>query len=306
MPEEKPFKKDDFEFIKCNLCGRDETKLLIKRGSSPSSVVFCRQCGLIYRNPRICRSKIFELYQNSTFEAIDDKTLSQARKPVYKQILNNITRYVKKGNILDVGCGYGHFLKMAKDNGWNVFGIELSKEASNFAKDALGINNVSNLPLKGAAFSEGFFDVVTLINTLDFFPDPIGELKEISRILKKEGLLVIRVPNARFTIFAYRLYLIFKNFFKKEPVGFQCYLFTSKTLKQLLEKSKFRIVKLENSTFTSGDPYSIFRNLNKPLKKAVYIFIAFFAAVIYHLTSKHYLIGSSIEIYAQPKKNGKN
>jgi len=108
--------------------------------------------------------------------------------------LNPILNYVQSGHLLELGCAYGYFLKRAT-NSFNVYGLDISKFALEQAKrncpkaklEAWDIN--TSLPFR----DEGF-DVIASFDTLEHVANINFCVKEISRVLKKNGLLVLQIP----------------------------------------------------------------------------------------------------------------
>lgn len=96
----------------------------------------------------------------------------------------------KKGSLLDIGAGTGDFLSYAKNDGWNVTGAEPSEKARSFAAQK-GLNlleNTQDLP-------DNSFDVITMWHVLEHVYDPEIQIKELKRLLKPNGSIVIAVPN---------------------------------------------------------------------------------------------------------------
>ena len=98
--------------------------------------------------------------------------------------------------ILEVGSHEGLFLKMAKENGYGVLGIEPNEHAAKHAL-ANGIETIEGY------FEESFdkvkdkkFDVVALFHTLEHMPDYLGNLEKIKMLMKPGGYLIIEVPNS--------------------------------------------------------------------------------------------------------------
>jgi len=100
-----------------------------------------------------------------------------------------------KGRLLDIGCGYGFFLQEMKCRGWNVEGIEISEIGRQYARDKWDIH-VYPQPLENLSLSENFFDVVTLFYVIEHVNDPLALIKEVKRILKPDGLILLRWPHS--------------------------------------------------------------------------------------------------------------
>ena len=243
------------ENISCDLCGSWESRILQDRVEelklpSPFKVVQCTRCGLVYQNPRMTE-KEYETYYDSNYYSLINwnylKIVEQKGKE-YINKYNLIERHLKsKGKLLDIGCGTGHFLKIGKDRGWEVYGIELSKWAADYGRRNFNLD-IRNINLEEVAGTWGVgFDVVTLNHVLEHLPSPSGAIKMISEILHEEGLILIEVPNelddlmflvARVRKLLYnRLYNILK-----EPLIHHTFFFTKDSLIKILEKSQFQIL----------------------------------------------------------------
>lgn len=95
-----------------------------------------------------------------------------------------------KGQLLDIGAGTGDFLVAAKANGWNVIGMEPSEKAKDIAAKK-GITLIENT----GKLQDNSFDVITMWHVLEHVYDPKIQIKELKRLLKPTGTIVIAVPN---------------------------------------------------------------------------------------------------------------
>ena len=192
------------EYINCKVCGRDMPQFLGVRGNREytgaknkggsqehmaTNVVKCKKCSFVYTNPLIISKT--EIYDDPS-----DYFPSSAANPerLFKSMLNLVEKYAKKGRMLDVGCGKGEFLHTSKKKGWEAYGLEPSLNLARFGLEKYGLNVIST-PLKDAGYPDCFFDVVVLNMVLEHVDDPKEFLGEIRRVLKKDGLLFIEVPN---------------------------------------------------------------------------------------------------------------
>ncbi len=107
-----------------------------------------------------------------------------------KNKLKLINSQSPKGRILDIGAGVGDFLTVAKNDGWETIGIEPSDKAKKIAKN------------KGVSFAESLselesnsFDVITMWHVLEHVPDLENQIKELKRLIKPTGTVIIAVPN---------------------------------------------------------------------------------------------------------------
>lgn len=94
------------------------------------------------------------------------------------------------GSLLDVGAGTGDFLKVAKDKGWDVYGMEPNKNASSLASEK-GIQ----LKFSLNEFEGKQFDIVTLWHVLEHIPNLEETILQLSSLVKTNGTLIVAVPN---------------------------------------------------------------------------------------------------------------
>ena len=103
-------------------------------------------------------------------------------------LINDLQK--SKGNLLDIGAGTGDFLLVAKQNGWNAIGIEPSEKAKAIAQQK-GVELKSNL----SEFQDHSFDLITMWHVLEHVPNLENQIKELQRLLKPNGSIIIAVPN---------------------------------------------------------------------------------------------------------------
>ncbi len=112
------------------------------------------------------------------------------------EMLDNWSKGKEKSSIkvLDIGCGSGLIAKEIKKMGYSVEGVDFSEEAVKKAVQN-GINaSVCDLD-GGINKSDGKFDIVWAGDIIEHVFDPIGLLKEINRVLKNKGILILCIPS---------------------------------------------------------------------------------------------------------------
>jgi len=191
MTSEKDQSKNTI-YVRCNLCGADDTSPWLE--GSAGKVVICNKCGLIYVNPRPPIEWVQEIYDedySSYFIKRAPKKLRRARR-----ILKGIHKLTRPpGRLLDIGCSAGFFIQASKEAGWDVDGVEPSLSATTYAFQTYGLKIFNGL-LEQAAFPARSFDVITSFNAIEHDEDPLNHLREICRILKDDGLVLIWTPDA--------------------------------------------------------------------------------------------------------------
>jgi 2-polyprenyl-3-methyl-5-hydroxy-6-metoxy-1,4-benzoquinol methylase len=197
--------------------------------------------------------------------------------------LNKLEKLRQGGLLLDVGCGDGAFLKLARERGWEISGTEHSSYAANYVGEALGIPVFCG-EIFGAGYPDNSFDVVTMWHVLEHVTDPGRYLREIHRILKPSGLLLVAVPNVNDHIMqaAYRLVKGRPlKLFSKDDREIHLYHFSDETLKNYLVKTGFECLKI-------SPDYGITEYSKK--------MVNFIAAALYYTTG--FKIFNALEVYA--------
>lgn len=213
------------------------------------SISQCLNCELIYMNPRLSTDEVNSLYRKKEYFFNSGPVIKYGYRnypglePLlmknFKKRMQTVLRYKDNGKILDIGCAAGFFLKVASDFGWQVYGSDLSPFAKKYCYDRYAID-ISIDGLGGKDYPDNFFDVVTMWEVFEHFPEPSLYLYEAHRILKKGGYIFISTPNIDTWLYKCA---------KKHWVGFNkakehlCY-FSPKTITAFLRKSGFRIIRI--------------------------------------------------------------
>jgi SAM-dependent methyltransferase len=112
----------------------------------------------------------------------------------YEFWLDSIERHHPPGRLLDVGCGTGLFLAVARRRGWEPFGIDDCTEATNHARRHFGLD-VWVGEFTDFSGDEGGFDVVTGWDVIEHARDPIGLLRAMRDCLAPGGVVALSTPN---------------------------------------------------------------------------------------------------------------
>lgn len=182
----------------CALCGQADGELLFKVDGF--AIVRCLECGLAYT--RLRPATVSSLYEEGYYNSLTPKggysnyfAGAAINRLTFKARLREIEeRFGGRGRILDVGCALGDFLVVAREAGWDTWGVEVSAWASDFARRHNGLR-VHAGSLEEAGFPSGSFDVVTLYDVIEHAEDPVGLLGEVRRVLAPGGLVHIVTPN---------------------------------------------------------------------------------------------------------------
>jgi SAM-dependent methyltransferase len=116
------------------------------------------------------------------------------RDSLYLWFLEQVARY-GHGRLLDVSCGEGSFLHLARRAGFEAIGIDFSAAALRKSQRINSINQVALANAQQLPFSDNSFDVVTNIGSLEHYFDPAEAAREMTRVLRPGGVALVWLPN---------------------------------------------------------------------------------------------------------------
>lgn len=148
-----------------------------------------------------------------------------------------------KGSILDIGAGTGDFLSFVQQEGWQAIGVEPSEKAKAKAiAKKKGVSFVGNT----SELDNNSFDVISMWHVLEHVPDLDSQIKELKRLLKPNGTLIIAVPN--FKSFDAKHY---GKFWAAFDVPIHFWHFSKTAIKLLFEQEEMKLVKTLPMKFDS-------------------------------------------------------
>lgn len=191
---------EDYVYTPCPVCGHQEFRLTFANTKMDYAVVNCASCEFLFRNPTYRPKKLVEVYNGGYLKFLSGE-YSKGRRDAYIKVLDNLRFHElanggQPGRILDIGCGFGLFLGVARERGWDCYGMDFAEDCIAHAKHELGFQNVSTGFLTDETFEPGFFDAITLWSVAAHLEEPLTLFGTISRILKPGGLLVIYTVDA--------------------------------------------------------------------------------------------------------------
>jgi 2-polyprenyl-3-methyl-5-hydroxy-6-metoxy-1,4-benzoquinol methylase len=106
---------------------------------------------------------------------------------------------IRRGALLDIGCGHGMFVRAASRTGWNASGLDYPSKATSYAKNVMHLNVVEDeltAAIKSGKLPQAQFDVVTAWHVLEHSSNVMEFLSDTAKLLKPGGRLLLAVPNA--------------------------------------------------------------------------------------------------------------
>lgn len=157
----------------------------------------------VYKNPKFPEAiDLWATYFAKNKEQVrisNWRHLNAKRQGIENKIFKEFIK--PKNKILDIGCGRGFFLKRIFQifgNSIEYYGIDISEEIINFAKDYFKNAKYLVSPGEKLPFENETFDYIQIISTLEHVLNPYSILKEAYRVLKKEGRLYVVVHKRAF------------------------------------------------------------------------------------------------------------
>lgn len=149
-----------------------------------------------------------------------------------------VTRKVRKGSALDIGCGRGELLCELKRSGWQVLGIDWN------AANAEAVSHHLKIPVIGGPdaihhLPRGSFQLVSMLHVLEHDQAPAQMLQHAYAALQPGGRLVIGVPNA-----ASLARRVFHRFWAGYDLPRHRWVFTPRSLTTLVEGAGFKVERM--------------------------------------------------------------
>ena len=237
--------------LPCNSCGSDDFKVIFNRPynaelsnnisvfvattdefNNYGRIVKCKNCGLVYTNPRPPKPLLEEGYSTGKDETY---LLESSSRSINAHLsLNTIKRFVRGGKLLELGSSVGYFLNAARLD-FDIAGFEPSKWACDIAKERFKLE-IFNSPFKTENLTPETFDVISMVDVIEHLTDPKDTLKKVSELIKPGGLLYIVTPD----ISGLTAKILRKYWWGLRPS--HIYYFTPKTLNKMLKELGFKVV----------------------------------------------------------------
>lgn len=237
----------------CYLCQKTKPQFFFKKLGY--SILRCPNCKLLSLDFQTNYQSFIESYYQEGYFAGDPKirayeNYAQEKVNIIKnaqKIFKTIRLYKKSGNLLDVGCAMGFFLEEAEQNNFKAYGVEISEYAAQVAQKKFGnriyIGSVENFLTNQRSkdmFKNLYFDIIILSDFIEHVNDPRKILKDLRKIIKKDGIIIIQTGDAD-SLWAR---LMGKNWHFFAPPQ-HLYFFSKSTLTKLLSQAGYKVVRMD-------------------------------------------------------------
>ena len=239
----------EFEYVTCDQCGSDDTSSIfegddyLKCRTDKFRIVKCNNCSLVYLNPRPTQQTISCFYPEGYLPFTDKKNgiADRVKSVLIKNDVRRIKKNINRQNlkILEIGCANGSYLSQLEKLGkFEVTGIELSPSTANYARNTYKLNVITGTIFDGN-FQDCSFDVIIMRHVLEHVYNPSETIREIHRILKKDGIFFFIIPNIKSIEVA-----IFNKYWPGWDLPRHLYDFSPDSISLMLEKNGFQNIKI--------------------------------------------------------------
>ncbi len=280
------------EPVDCDFCGSSERTPIIVENDF--NVVTCARCGLVYVTPQPIAEDLPAFYENMySGQSEEDEAAS-----TLGFVERHLTRLIQRerpagGDFLEIGCGYGKFLRAMQPLPWRLTGLEISQTAIDKARTFAPNAAIIQGEVYTAEFEPASFDCITLIAVFEHLKQPRLAIERMLKWLRPGGLLIIQVPYAA-------PYVRLKRYLPWLPIYFEAprhlFDFSPNVL-----RSYYRAAGLEEVQVEIARPYT------SPSKIGTWLIwgIKIPGLVLYALTGRRYIYpfaAASVAYGTYPKR----
>ena len=242
--------------INLDRLSEEQFKITDKAYGTTWNLTQCKNCSYVFANPRPSPALIDSMY--AKIEDPDYEDEASGREKNFKRILSQLEKFhPEKGIIFDIGAATGILLNAARKRGWRPAGVESSQWAVKTAADKYNLmvkqgsfTSLSSLPKRITA--------VTMVDFIEHISNPCTAVLRAHKILKPRGTVCVVTPDLN----SLASRIAGRNWWHFRPahLGY----FTKKSLRYLLERSGFQIIKFKRYSW-SFSAYYVFSR--KPIFK---------------------------------------
>ena len=218
------------------LCNSEDSKIVVKKDRYGlwHHVTICKKCGLIQSNPQLTDEEYSKFYSSDLYRKlysgnnfiIDSEKNYLPSNQIFK-MLNPIMKKNGFNKVIEFGCGGGWNLLPFQKNNYDVIGYDYSEGLIQLGKTKYGLN------LKQGSFNDlkvgEKYDVLILNHVIEHFTDIENNLTQLRRIIKKNGIIYVGIPN---------IDLISRGQFQNAHT----YYFTPRTFCYYMQKFGFEVI----------------------------------------------------------------
>lgn len=187
----------------CLACNSDSGRLVYTLADKGGArIMRCNRCGLTQLDPLPSPEELAHLYADGYFEGVGgevgyEEYAKQEREymATFDNDVRRISEFVSSGTLLDVGCGFGYFVRRALEGGFDAYGVDLSAEGICEASKHAAGRFFRGTPVNVEQLSGRRFDVIFASHLIEHIPEPASFVADLVSRLEVGGILVFVTPN---------------------------------------------------------------------------------------------------------------
>lgn len=243
--------------MQCILCDTPDSRQIETHGDY--KLFQCLSCDLVFSSPMKDPGKDFYESHYET-RIVEPPIIRWAHRMFLKK------PSMRKEDLLDIGCGRGDFLYLARKKGFHVKGIDIDGHAVTEGKRRYGLKDlycatIMNIP---ALFGDHKFDVITFFEVLEHLENPNDFICMVKNLLRSGGYIALSVPNRNRLV---------KSKGDRPPKHFTRW--SDKPLRVLLEKNGFEVLDIKRKKISFDEMndvlgvYGGFTGIRKKVEKEI-------------------------------------
>jgi 2-polyprenyl-3-methyl-5-hydroxy-6-metoxy-1,4-benzoquinol methylase len=244
----------------------------------------CRQCGLIFINPKMSEKALYNYYENQSRipHGLDKNSTYYALVQKQLDLIETIKPITSGIRILEIGSAEAVFLQCAQlrcNSKIDAHGVELSKKYNQQARLNMPSATIYESPLEATNFNNQKFDIIVLRHVFEHLSSPLEALRIIRSIISPDGVLYIEIPDTENTKPSV------SKFFHHEHLLY----FTKKTLKNHLGMNGFKtqiLQRYDGNPIGSGFDYPVIRSISVRAEPETDAILPEYSAEIYQRCKK--------------------
>lgn len=214
-------------------------------------VVRCENCDFHFTQDTPDASSIAPYYKSDNYVSHSD-----TQKGIFFKLYHIVRNHMLKkkrnltiatsgtnaGNLLDIGTGTGYFPDIMKSSGWNVEGIEQDPDTRKYASEKFGFDVYDTDQL--FALKKDNYNAISMWHVLEHVHNLNEYVAQIHKLLKKEGVFIVAVPNHTSVDAKY-----YKEYWAAWDIPIHLWHFHPATMQKLMEKHGFNVKTIQPMPF---------------------------------------------------------
>lgn len=236
--------------MQCRLCGSSALTLFYTQGNDDEYRFYrCPDCRLV--NYDVAGGLDQEKYELRQPDPRDDGAPRNRPQTLTWRFLHR--HFPRPGSLLEIGCGNGRLLHLARQAGWEVQGLELSPVLAASVRERLDVDVDTADFLRYEPDDGARFDVVLLRHVLEHLADGKQALRRIHRLLRDGGHALLEFPNIEALDLRMQRWLrrtgLHRKFYPEGYVPGHASEYGRRSFQRLLEATGFELVVWETYSY---------------------------------------------------------